>query len=285
MLSFGNPTDADFDTAVHADPSTDPAVWKQGAETIDEYFADGGTFWSEPIGPNGEYISEPITPNGEYMSEGSASMSISSSGEPDAEAGNGIGSGSGSGNGIGIGIGTTIDNNISSNVGTSSIIGGAMNGLNIYYSSGRPSGHTTTINENYTPHRFTAPQSSFDQQQYPMANQNTTYDSSPPTTQQTKHGPRKRPSPTVDIKRPVQRENIQAELSYPITPQLGTPYVRGCTTRSTKGAEEMRREMEEREQEGTPMKCAPAVGSKRKKSSGEAPIGSRKQPKRAAKNK
>ena len=282
MLFFGNPTDADFDTAAHADPSIDPAVWQQGAETIDEYFANGGTFWSEPIGPNGEYIGEPTTLNSEYMSEGSASMSISSGGEPEAEAGNGIGISSSSGNGIG--TGTTIDNNVSSNVGSSSIIGGAMNGLNIYYISGRTSGHITTINEHYTPHHFPAPQSSFNQQQYPMSDQTTTCDSSPPTTQQTKHGPRQRPSPTVHIKRLVQHENMQDELSYPITPQLGMPYVRGRTTRFTKGAEEMRREMEEREEESTPVKCAPAA-SKRKKSSGKTPIGLRKQPKRAAKNK
>ena len=274
MLFYGYPTDADMDVAVHADPSTDPAAWQQGAETIEEFFGEGGTFWSEPINNNGEYIGEPITTYGEYMSEGSASMSISSGSEPEA------GSGSGSGNKIG--IGTTIDNNTGSYVGTSSIIGGAMNGLNIHYSSGRPSGHTTINDENYVPHRFSATQSSFDQQQYPISNKNTAYNSSPPTAQQTKHGPRKRPSPTVDIKRPAQHE--QAELSYPITPQLGTPYVRGRTTRSTKGAEEMRREMEQREQEDTPVKCAPAA-SKRKKSSGETPIGSRKQPKRAAKSK
>ena len=275
MLFYGYPTDADLDVAVHADPSTDPAVWQQGAETIEEFFSEGGTFWSEPITHNGEYISEPITPYGEYISEGSASMSISSGSEPEA------GSGSGNGNGNKIGIGTTINNNTSSNVGTSSMIGGAMNGLNIHYSSRRPSGHTTSNDENYIPHGFPAPQSGFDQQQYPISNQDTTYNSSPPTAQQTKHDPRKRPSPTVDIKRPTQHE--QAELSYPITPQLGTPYVRGRTTRSTKGAEEMRREMEQREQGDTPVKCAPAA-SKRKKS-GETPVGPRKQPKRAAKNK
>lgn len=276
MPFYGYPIDADLDVAVHADPSTDPAVWQQGAESIEEFFSDGGTFWSEPITHNGEYISEPITPYGEYISEGSASMSISSGPEPEA------GSGSGSGNKIG--IGTTIENNTGLNFGTSSIIGGAMNGLNIHYSSGRPSGHTTINDENHVPHRFSTPQSSFHQQRYPDPNQTTTYNSSPPTAQQTKHGPRRRPSPTVDIKRRTQHEKMDAELSYPITPQLGTPYVRGRTTRSTKGAEELRREMEEREQAGTPVKRAPAA-SKRKNSSGETPIGSRKQPKRAAKNK
>ena len=270
MQFFENPTDAELDMAVHADPSTDPAVWQQGAETIEEYFGAGGTFWSEPI-----------TPNGEYISEGSASMSISSG--PDTEAGNGIGIGIGSGSGNNNGIGTTINNNISSNFGTSSIIGGAMNGLNIDYSSGRPSGHTTTFDENYFPHRFSAPQSGFDQQQYPISNHNTTYNSSPPTTQQNKHGPRKRPSPTVDIKRPTQREKMNAELSVPVTPQLGTPYVRGRKSRSTKGAKEMRREMEQREPADTPVKCLPA-NPKRKKSSGEAAVGPRKQPKRAAKD-
>jgi hypothetical protein len=279
MQFFENPTDADLDMAVHADPSTDPAVWQQGAQNIEEYFGAGGTFWSEPI-----------TPNGEYISEGSASMSISSG--PEAEAGNGngngigigIGIGSGSGSGNNNGIGTTINNNISSNFGTSSIIGGAMNGLNIDYRSGRPSGHTTTIDENYFPHRFSAPQSGFDQQQYPISNHNTTYNSSPPTTQQNKHGPRKRPSPTVDIKRPTQREKMNAELSVPVTPQLATPYVRGRTSRSTKGAKEMRREMEQREPADTPMKCPPANLKRKKKNSGEAPVGPRKQPKRAAKD-
>jgi hypothetical protein len=271
MMSFGSITDADLDVAVHADPSNDPVLWQQGAETIEEYFGPGGTFWSEPI-----------TSNGEYVSEGSMSMSISS------------GSSHGSGGGNGIAMCASSDNDMNFNVGTSSVIGGAMNGLNIDCGGDYSPTHTAIVDENYYPHRFSAPQAGFYQQQ------NATYDSSPPATQQTKHGPRKRPSPTVDIKQPTQSEKMHAELSYPITPQLGTPYVRGRTTRSTKGAEKMRREMEGQEVVDTPVKSSSndpkrkkgaqtpvkssSNDSKRKKEAG-TPVGPRKQPKRAAKNK
>lgn len=280
MQFFENPTDADLDMAVHADPSTDPAVWQQGAETIDEYFGPGGTFWSEPINDDGEYISE-----------GSMSMSISSCGSHGigGDGGNGIGS---SGDDE-IGMGTSRVSNISSNAGMSSSgIGGALNGLNINYSSDQPPAETTTItDETYIPRRYNAPHSGFDQQQHPISSENTTYNSSPPTTQPTKHGPRKRPPPTVDIKQPKQSDKMHAELSYPVTPHLGTPYVRGRTTRSTKGAEDMGREMEEKELADTPVKSA--IGNlKRKKSEEkgavegtETPARPRKQPRRAAKNK
>ena len=279
MTSFENITDADLDVAVHADPSNDPVLWQQGTETLEEFFGPGGTFWGEPITSNGEYRA--------YISEGSRSMSISSGSSP------GTGGPGGSGGGDRIEMCASSDNNIGSNVGTSSIIGGAMNGLNINYGSAYPPTDPALIDDTYNQHGFSAPQADFYHQQ------NTTYDSSPPATQQTKHGPRKRLSPTVDIKQPAKSDKLDAKLSYPITPQLGTPYVRGRTTRSTKGAEKMRREMEGQEVVDTPVKSSSNLpkrkkgaetpvksssnDSKRKKGA-ETPVGPRKQPKRAAKN-
>ncbi|KAM0700358.1 hypothetical protein Q7P35_012079 [Cladosporium inversicolor] len=300
MESFGKITDADLDVAVHADPSTDPVVWQQGAETIEECFKPGGTFWREPINSNGEYMSEGSasmsiseasgglggsssrnrigigTPNAEYGSEGSRSISIS-------EAGGGIG-GSSSGNRVA--IVTSTDNNSSSNIGTSSVICGAMNGLStVHYSSDNPPPSYVVMRNNYIQRHFPPPPVRVQQQQYPGSGQNTTYDSSPPATQPTKQGPRKRPSPTVEIKQSKQRETMNADLSNPVTPQLGTPYVRGCTTRSTKGAEDMRREMEEQKLADTPVKSAPKNPKRKKRAESETPVRPRKQPKRAAKNK
>jgi hypothetical protein len=198
------------------------------------------------------------------------SMSISSG------SSHGIGGLGGSGGGDRIVMCASSDDNMSSNVGTSSIIGGTMNGLNINYGSEYLPTHSAIVNENYNLHRFSAPQAGIYQQQ------NTTYESSPPATQQTKHGPRRRLSPTVDIKQPTKSDKLHAELSYPITPQLGTPYIRGRTTRSTKGSEKMRRKMEGQEVVDTPVKSSPNI-PKRKKGA-EIQVGPRKQPKRAAKN-
>jgi hypothetical protein len=274
MLSPEHITDADMDVAVHADPSTDPDAWQQGAETLDEYFGPGGSFWSEPVNHDGEYVSE-----------GSKDMSISSGSSPEIGSGSGSGKGKGKGNGSGneIGMGT---GKVNANVGMSSSgIGGAMNGLNIDYSSDQQPAETTIIDETYIPHRHNAPHSGFDQQQHPIPGENTTYNSSPPTTQPTKHGPRKRPSPTVEIKQPKKSDKMHAELSDPVTPQLGTPFVRGRTTRSTKGAEDMRLEMEVKEKELAEIQVKTAAGSLKRKMAAETPVQPRKQPKRAAKDK
>jgi len=279
MPFFGHITDADLEVAVHTDPSTDHIAWQQGAQTIEEFFGPDGTFWSEPITPNGEYIVENSMPTS-------------------GEASSGIGSSSGNE----IGIGTSSDNNIvSSDIGMSSGIGGALNDLNINSSSDHPQEHTTTLNatpQYYVPHHFPPPQSPGDQQQDPGSSQSTISNSSFPTAQNTSLGPGKYPSPTLEIKQPTQYEKMHAELSYPISPQLGTPYVRGRTTSSTKGAKEMRREMEEQSLAGPSVKCVfdglkseklqksekPQKSEKGKKR-GQNPIRPREQPKRAAKSK
>ena len=272
MLSPEHITDADMDVAVHVDPSTDPDAWQEGAETIEEYFGPGGSFRSEPVDHDGEYVSE-----------GSKDMSISSGSSPEIGSGSGKSKGNGSGNEIGMGTGK-----VNANVGMSSSgIGGAMNGLNINYSSDQPPANTITIDETYIPRRHNAPHSGFDQQQHPVPSENTSCDSSPPTTttQPTKHGPSKRPSPTVEIKQPTKSDKMHAELSVPVTPQLGTPFLRGRTTRSTKGAEDMRREMEVKEKELAEIQVKTAAGSLKRKLAAETPVQPRKQPKRAAKDK
>ena len=247
MLSAGFITDADLEVAIHNDPSTDHVVWQQCAETIDEYFGPSGTFWSEPITSSGEYVVE---------------NNMSMSGEASSEFNTGL------------------------DIDMSSSIGGAMNDLDINYSSNHLSEHPTTVNatpQYRIPHQSTVPQPGFHQHQDPGSCQNKTYNSSPPTVQQTKHGPVKYPSPTVEVKQPAKNKKMPAELSYPITPQLGTPYVRGRITRSTKGAKELRREMEEQELVDTLVKSA--HDNLKRKNGAETPVRPRKQPKRAAKNK
>jgi hypothetical protein len=275
MPFFGHITDADLEVAVHTDPSTDHVAWQQGVQTIEEFFGPDGTFWSEPITPNGEYI---------------ADNSVHASGE----ASSGIGSSSGNE----IGIGTSRDTNIvGSDIGMSSSgFGGALNDLNINSGSDHPQEYdTTAINatpQYYVPHHFPPPQSRCDQQQYPGSSQSTISYSSSPTAQETTRCPGKNPLPTVEIKQPTQYEKMHAELSYPITPQLGTPYTRGRKTSATKGAAEMRREMEKDVLADPSVKCVldglksekPQKSEKGKKG-GQNPIRPRKQPKRAAKSK
>jgi hypothetical protein len=57
-MSFNvhNITSSDVDMAVRYDPSTSHEAWQKGAQTIDDYFSDGGLFWAEPISSDGEYI-------------------------------------------------------------------------------------------------------------------------------------------------------------------------------------------------------------------------------------
>jgi hypothetical protein len=269
MLFSGHITDADLEVAVHTDPSTDQAAWQQGAQTIEEYFGPDGTFWSEPITPNGEYIVE---------------HGMIASGEASSGTGTGIRSGNESGMGI------SSDNNIGADIGMSSSIGGAMDDLNINNSSDCLQEHATAINatpQYYVSHHFPRPQSRLDQQQYPGLNQETVHNPSSPTAQEANGRPDKNPSPTVEIKAPAQYDKMHAELSYPITPQLGTPYIRGRKTSATKGAKEMRREMvEEQVPSDSPAKRVSddLKRKKRKNGGGQVPIRPRKQPKRAAKS-
>jgi len=262
MLFFGHITDADLDVAVHSDPSTDFTAWQQGAQTIEEFFGPDGTFWSEPITPDDRYI---------------AKDNVNTSGE----AGSGIGTSSGNE----LGIGTSSGDNIGSDAAISDGVGGAMNELNIKSSTDNLQVHTTAVNATpkyyYVPHDSSKSYSDFD----PELKQSTTYNPSPPTAQKTKRRPGKHPSPTMEIKPPTKHEKMNAELSYPITPQLGKPYVRGRTTSATKGAKQMRREMEEQELEQVKPPVKRVSSDLNDDEGDKSPVRSRKQPKRAAKSK